>query len=686
MCEHADPQHALLLCACLIALLVSGRPASPDAPLPSVRSGHPRLLVTSDDLPRLQQQAAAYPDEWKRLQSAALSPPKDGSIGDGRTLTNTALVYLITREHRYLANAVSLANSICHNRKFDEFLTPESLFGLALAYDWCYSDLTEPQREQIQQGMLRMADYLRDKVWRQTDSSNLFVLARVWPFIYTGLALDGDTSDPWADEYLRTASDYLHNHLLPMANIMAGTTGGQFEGYGYDGWGYIRPMALTFEAWRTAIGEDLFQSCTATKYNARWNIYGLRPFDGKLEHFDDADLGQAWGPSTNGVYIYLLARRYGDPRAQWMDDQIQRRDTDQLWPIILWRDPTLSPQSPADLPTVFHFDALGWLLMRSSWQPDATFASFQCGPIYATHQHLDNNSFTIHRRSLLAIDSGVNAYGEDVQTDYRTNYYSRTIAHNSITVYDPRETFAGGAWAGEKTGGANDGGQMRLRGPNRVEELNGSDRWNVGKIAAYSHGNLYTYAVGDATKSYSPAELRLFRRHFLFLPPDLFVVFDQVETTDPSFGKAWLLHAVDEPNVNGSIATITNGPGRLTVRTALPENPVMTKVGGPGKECWVDGRNWPAVEKEWTRDAGAWRLEVSPSKPAKEDLFLHVLQTDGEEIAQPGAVSLIRERDGIGVLVRAQDKEYQVTFSTRAASAHLHITEHGRALVDQDLR
>ena len=630
--------------------------ASAVAPTPSVRAEHPRLLVTADDLLRLQQQVAAYPDEWKRIQSGGLSAPEDASLGDARTLTNTALVYVITRDDRYLKNAVALSENISRHHKFDSFLTPETVFGLALAYDWCYSGLTQPQRDEIQQAMLRTADYCRDKVWRHADTSNLFVLDKVWPFLYTGLALYGDSTDPRVDEYLRTGSDLLHSNLLPAANIMAGDTGGQFEGYGYDGWAYMRPMAQTFEAWRTATGEDLFQLCTATKYNARWNTYGVRPFDGKLEHFDDAHLGESWGASTNGAYIYLLALRYRDGRAQWMGDQIERRDTDYLWPIILWRDPSLAPRSPHDLPTASLFEPLGWVLMRSSWQPDATFASFQSGPIYAAHQHTDNNAFTIHKRSLLAIDSGVNAYGEDVSTDYRTNYYSRTIAHNSITVYDPKETFRGGAWAGEASGGANDGGQMRLRGPERIAELKQSDatlrsseatslrstsRWNVGAIAAYSHDDLYTYAVGDATKSYSPAKLRLFRRHFLFLPPDVFVIFDQVDATDPSFRKAWLLHCVGEPTVSGSIATITNGPGRLTVRTVLPQNPIVTKIGGPGKECWVDGRNWPAVEQEWRPDAGSWHIEISSSRPGEEDFFLHLLQVDGDDIARPDAVSLM---------------------------------------------
>ena len=168
-------------------------------------------------------------------------------------------------------------------------------------------------------------------------------------------------------------------------------------------------------------------------------------------------------------------------------------------------------------------------------------------------------------------------------------------------------------------------------------------------------------------------------RHFLYLPPDLFVIFDVVESTESSFRKTWLLHTVNEPAVTGDIAVLTEGPGRLTVRTVLPEDPAITKVGGPGKECWVEGRNWPSLEQvEWPPEAGSWRVEISPSRPAKQDLFLHVLQAGGNEIAAPDAVSVSKRTDGVSVLVRAQGREYEVTFSTRAASAHLRIVERGR--------
>lgn len=681
MVEHAW----LLLCAVAATTLAVVADAA-DPPRQPVTPEHPRLFLTPQDLPRLQRQIAAYPDEWARIAEAGLWSSDDPGYGAARTLRSSALAYLLTREEKYLANTVSLVETIARKHKMDTYATPEALFSLALAYDWCYRGLTQAQRDQIAASMLRMAEYCDTKIWRHSDFNNHFVLEKVWPFVFTGLALHGDLADPRVDDYLRRGDALLHDHLLPAANLMAGETGGQFEGYGYDSWGYARPLAYILEAWRTATGEDLFPKCTATRHFALWNIYGRRPNDGKQEHFDDAGLEQQW--SGQELYVYLFAARYQDGHAQWMGDQLPRRYHSDLWPILLWRDPALVPHPPTDLPLARRFEPLGWVLMRSSWQPEATFASFQCGPFYTGHQHLDNNAFTIHKGGLLAIDPGINAYGESIDDRYRTNYYSRTIAHNTITVYDPQETFPDGPWAGGEPGAANDGGQLRLVNPDRVEQVTPENRWQIGKITAYLHDHLFTYAVGDATRSYSPAKLTLFLRHFLYLPPDLFIVFDQVVSKHPSFRKTWLLHTVNEPKVAGAIATITEGDGRLICRTILPEQATLTLVGGPGKECWVEGKNWPSQEKtEWPPEAGSWRLEVSPSRPAAEDFFLHVLQAGGDDIAKPEAVTLVREAGLLGVRVLAQGREHTALFSTRGeARGRVKIVEEGRVVEEREVR
>ena len=69
--------------------------------------------------------------------------------------------------------------------------------------------------------------------------------------------------------------------------------------------------------------------------------------------------------------------------------------------------------------------------------------------------------------------------------------------------------------------------------------------------------------------------------------------------------------------------------GKLVTHTLLPaaDNCEIAKIGGPGREFWVDGKNYPFRPHDRGNDEpGAWRIEVSPRAPAETDLFLNVMQ------------------------------------------------------------
>jgi heparin/heparan-sulfate lyase len=208
----------------------------------------------------------------------------------------------------------------------------------------------------------------------------------------------------------------------------------------------------------------------------------------------------------------------------------------------------------------------------------------------------------------------------------------------------------------------------------------------------------YRYARADATRAYQPSKLELFTRELVHLrEANVLVVLDRVRATDPSFRKAWLLHGVSEPRVSApaagtsaghggtsyreaSIVSFEDGQGRLRIHPLLPREREVIVRGGPGFEFWTpgdergglwgSGRNWPLdppeggalpedpyLRKMWTtfwegierlspsnRRAvvpGAWRMEVSPATPRKEDVFLHVLEVGDRGVAGSRQVSAI---------------------------------------------
>jgi heparin/heparan-sulfate lyase len=75
------------------------------------------------------------------------------------------------------------------------------------------------------------------------------------------------------------------------------------------------------------------------------------------------------------------------------------------------------------------------------------------------------------------------------------------------------------------------------------------------------------------------------------------------------------------------------------LKTVTPESfseADVTKIGGPGKDCWVFGENFPnaaTTRPDPCNERGAWRVEVTPKKDAKEDCFLNVMQVMDNTVA-----------------------------------------------------
>ncbi len=179
----------------------------------------------------------------------------------------------------------------------------------------------------------------------------------------------------------------------------------------------------------------------------------------------------------------------------------------------------------------------------------------------AGHTNAHQNHFLIARgNDLLAIDSGV--YDGGVSSHHR-NYFERTIAHNTITVYNPSETTFGSL--------ANDGGQIPPSEelPVRFGDASASDYYR-GEIVGYRDTEEFTYMKGDATAAYNPSKVTLFTREMVYLKPDIFVVLDRVRATSASYKKRWLLHSVNEPTITGDTVMVQEGTSRLFVKSLLP--------------------------------------------------------------------------------------------------------------------
>lgn len=127
-------------------------------------------------------------------------------------------------------------------------------------------------------------------------------------------------------------------------------------------------------------------------------------------------------PGDNSdAYFAWFASRWQSGPAQWYLDNIVHnagRETrtyhvlPKYWGRLLWRDERLQPIPPERLPESRYFDRMGYVSMRSEWDPQATMAHFQCGPFEIWdgrwgRNNADNNSLLIMSRGgCMAADTG----------------------------------------------------------------------------------------------------------------------------------------------------------------------------------------------------------------------------------------------------------------------------------------
>jgi heparin/heparan-sulfate lyase len=225
----------------------------------------------------------------------------------------------------------------------------------------------------------------------------------------------------------------------------------------------------------------------------------------------------------------------------------------------------------------------------------------------------------------------------------------------------------------------NDGGQNDLLGS---------------EIVGFDENPYYVYIASDATKSYNPDKAGLVLRQLVFLPPDHFIIFDRVVSMKPEYKKTWMLHTATEPVISGDSFSADQDQGRLFCKTLFPENAKLNKVGGPGKQFWSGGQNWPIPDsnpdvnfnKSNTRELlGQWRMEISPDGERAEDFFLHLIQVGDRSLTSIAETRSIKTLDQLGLQFQYGTMDYEVKFDIKnSAGGRISIKQNGNHLLQEN--
>ncbi|HUU28742.1 MAG TPA: hypothetical protein VM123_13100 [archaeon] len=604
---------------------------------------HPRLLGTAGELKELARQK---PGDFVRVAEVAFEQEGD----DHQKMISMGLLYAIKGDQWYGKKAVEIAMRYINGPvRVGHETFGHDLARCALAYDLCYPCWSAEER-------MKFHDYLNRTVDANLGSETSVFHNGWYGYKSWGIGLACYATyyeNPRSPEILKALENEFRERVVP-SFALAGDGGGWAEGYYVNYWSY--EWMFFCEVARRCEGMDYFDLSPEFLGNravaGMFEAYpGIRERDSRRP----VPMGDSGGRVFTGERDKALSARRilvnffrDDPAHQVVHSFNETTPVSGVvanaYKDFLWRDTSVKKGNLKNFRLSHISQGPGYVYARSSWDEDATYFFFKCGDRFTSHQHLDVGNFLIYKYEELAGDGG-QFYAFD--TDHEVNYLLRTIAHNSILVHDPGETWP--AIRAFKGPIGNDGGQHH-NWPHHNGSVQDAAAWVEGRklydiadMLAFEDRGGYLYVAGDCSRAYSPKKLEYFFRQIVFIRPGTFVIFDRVRSKDPGFEKTWLLQAMKPPTGEAPSLQITNGRGRLFVQILLPLEPRVKLFSGPVLYSY-GGRSYPPYHN--VGPAPECRIEVSPPVPAEVDYFLNVLTAaDSSTVSVPQAAAEVTDSE-----------------------------------------
>lgn len=662
---------------------------------------HPRLYLRSEDIPdvKARMNDPVLAKVWSDLQKMKADwDPKDiPKTIDFRYYFNqkgatvraelNALDYLVSNDRKKARAAIAEMLDTIERATFPDTKGDISrgiglmMTSSAMVYDWCYDQLTNNERQRFIASIVRLAKQL-ECGYPPTQQGSIAGHSSEWMIMRDMLSAGIAIYDEFPEMYELAAGRFFKEHL-PARNFF-------YSAHNYhQGTSYfnVRFSSDLFPLWifdKMGAGNVYNPSQQFVMYDI---IYRRRP-DGQVLYSGD-DNPSRRRQRTYALPALLAGSYYKDEYLNF--EFLKNPNVEPHCKIyeFLWRDTKLGATPPDNLPlTRYSESPFGWMIARTGWGSESAIVEMKINEYaFNNHQHLDGGAFQIYYKGPLAIDAG--SYQGDsggFNSPHNKNFFKRTIAHNSLLVYDPDEQFPAWNYGGDdKTKFVDNDGGQRLPGDEWGECTNLdmllNTNFKVGKVLANGFGTNrqtpdYSYLKGDLTQAYT-GKVKEMKRSFVFLNlndkkiPAALIVFDKIISSNPDFKKFWLLHSIEQPVIEGNTTTIKrtkNGDsGMLVNTTLLPHlsNADIQAVGGEGMEFWTFGKNYPNVPAaDDENERGEWRIEISPKQKAQEDYYLNVMQiTDNSQKELYKIVSIENE-----TITGAQFADRIVTFSKNSNS------------------
>ena len=548
--------------------------------------------------------------------------------------------YRMTGDKRY---AEKLKEALFHYGRFDrwagdahhdppwhsELNTARFCYGYAVGYDSIYDYLSAGERKAIAGVMIRLGigPTLDDWVLGGERIHALDSMGHNWWSVCVAMAgcasLAIVDEEPQARGWVEKISGGFEEWFYYSGNVLQNKcTNFDADGAFYESVNYANYALSEYLLFRLAY-ENCYPEKSASEIAlletcGDFFIHTCYPVEGGAMSVNFGDSSIKGGGA--GTMRMLLANGFEKGVYRWY---LERIDPGIDGPMdLLYYKPGAVVSRPEGLGETKQYGDIGWAMLRSSWDDDATMLAVKSGYAW-NHAHPDAGSFILfHGGKPLIIDSGNCSYS---RSEY-SSYYRQGRAHNVVL-----------------SDGEGEPGESIGRGT--VTE---------GKICRVIDGSGIKYVFADAT---GPTSWKFSRnyRHFIWIG-DCILIFDDVRTHEE--GKLeWLLHYEDSAEVLDGGIHLSNGDGaKAVVRSMYP--PKMEVVEKTGL-------------KDHDPDTKVTYLALSPEGKGRECKFITAVLPVYGDRKRP-RLELLEEKKAVGVRIYEADRVTDVWLNLEADGRKMH--------------
>jgi PKD repeat protein len=662
---------------------------------------HPRVWLTPASLAGLQQRAIGGDPAWIRLRnecdSLATRPvaypdeesPASGSISGGyqyedylAPAMNLSLGFAVakiadpnraaTYGTKLRELLLKLSDPVRHGRPTTDSGWSIRIYvpALALGFDWGYELFTDSERAQIFTEINRWIEsYESSGFGRDFPQGNYFAGYYAAKAI-GALATEGDnpaSAAMWSDWLNRVHFGMVqpyHQQWLRGGGAPDGWNYGKFETVNM-----VSPLAAAF----TAKGMDLIHD-TAHPHaypdgHAKWITQFTWPdlktvserglvYPGNNPSVTTAE----W--ATNFAGVLRLANGDNAPLAQRYALDLRSEQGSagiEPWIELLFHDPA-APVASYRTELSYRTTGDGQVAMRSSWAPDAVWASFQSGPytgyVHSAEEFFDEGSLAIQRGGVQFL---VNAWAALLRHTPGTEDAAGPLF--SQLAADLHDTSADGVYHGRRLF-------------NTFYAVRPGGYWGQGAslpgetattLSRFEEGTDYVLMRGANLEGmyFDDHPIQAWTRTVVYLRPQLFVVYDRTSISSAGVDN-WMAWHVAAAPAEQPAATGTHRFDVLDTRIAYGGNLFR------GRVTTVLPAGHAVQTFDLYNQHKVYRLEVRPGSPAAENTWLTVFDASASDTqaGNVGALTVangnLSAADAEGTVISNATGNYVVLFSKTA--------------------